>query len=61
MAHHYDIGTRAWQPDVEQAWVPSEVIDKRVDGENVTLVFRLDNDEVSFLRICLENVEEQSR
>jgi len=46
MAHSYEIGTRAWQPDVEEGWTASEVEEKRVDGEKVTLVFRLANGEV---------------
>lgn len=49
MADFYEVGTRAWQPDAKQAWVASEVIERKVDGENVTLVFRLENDEVSGL------------
>ncbi|CBY01055.1 hypothetical protein LEMA_P021850.1 [Plenodomus lingam JN3] len=46
MAHIYDIGTRAWQPDTTEGWVASEVVDKQIAGEKVTLVFKLDNGEV---------------
>jgi hypothetical protein len=46
MAHIYDIGTRAWQPDVTDGWVASEVSDKQIDGDKVKLVFQLDNGEV---------------
>ena len=46
MAHIYDIGTRAWQPDTTEGWVASEVTDKQINGDKVTLVFQLDNREV---------------
>ena len=46
MAHIFDVGTRAWQPDVAEGWVASEVTDKQVDGDKVTLVFTLENGEV---------------
>lgn len=46
MAHSYDVGTRAWQPDPTEGWVASEVESKKVQGEKVILVFQLDNGEV---------------
>jgi myosin heavy subunit len=46
MAHIYDIGTRAWQPDTTEGWVASEVTDKQIAGDKVTLVFKLENGEV---------------
>lgn len=46
MAHIYDIGTRAWQPDVTEGWVASELTDKQVNGDKVSLVFTLENGEV---------------
>jgi len=46
MAQVYDIGTKAWQPDQEEGWVASELEDKQVNGDKVTLVFRLANGEV---------------
>ena len=46
MAHSYDVGTQAWQPDSTEGWVASEVSKKLVDGDNVTLVFQLANGEV---------------
>lgn len=46
MAHSYEVGTRAWQPDTTEGWISSEVEEKLVDGENVTLVFQLENGEV---------------
>lgn len=46
MAHIYDIGTRAWQPDATEGWVASEVTDKQIAGDKVTLVFKLENGEV---------------
>lgn len=46
MAHIFDVGTRAWQPDTAEGWVASEVTDKQVAGDKVTLVFTLENGEV---------------
>jgi hypothetical protein len=46
MAHIYDIGTRAWQPDTTEGWVASEVTDKQIAGDKVKLVFKLENGEV---------------
>jgi myosin-5 len=46
MAHLYDIGTRAWQPDPTEEWVASEVAEKKIDRDKVKLVFQLDTGEV---------------
>lgn len=46
MAHTYDVGTKAWQPDPTEGWVASEVEQKIVNGEQVKLVFQLANGEV---------------
>lgn len=46
MAHSYDVGTRAWQPDPTEGWISSEVEEKRVEGDKVKLVFLLANGEV---------------
>ena len=46
MAHNYDVGTRAWQPDPTDGWVTSEVESKKVEGQHVKLVFQLANGEV---------------
>ena len=46
MSSNYDVGTRAWQPDATEGWVASEVIKKTVDGNKVTLVFKLENEQV---------------
>lgn len=46
MAHSYDIGTRAWQPDPTEGWVASELTDKTINGSKARLVFQLDNGEV---------------
>jgi myosin heavy subunit len=46
MAHIFDIGTRAWQPDTTEGWIASEVTDKQIAGDKVTLVFKLENGEV---------------
>lgn len=50
MAHNYDVGTRAWQPDAVEGWVASEVVDRKVNGDKVTLVFALENGEVLSIR-----------
>lgn len=49
MAHNYDVGTRAWQPDQTEGWVASEVTERKVDGDKVQLVFSLENGEVCTL------------
>ena len=46
MAHSYDVGTKAWQPDPTEGWVASEVISKTADGDKIKLVFELANGEV---------------
>ncbi|ODM23579.1 hypothetical protein SI65_01168 [Aspergillus cristatus] len=45
MAHNYEVGTRAWQPEPTEGWVASEVKEKLVDGDKVQLVFELENGE----------------
>ncbi len=47
MAHSYDVGTRAWQPDPSEGWIASEVEKKTVEGDKVRLLFRLANGEVT--------------
>lgn len=46
MANNYEVGTAAWQPDQTEGWVASEVKEKAVDGDKVTLIFLLENGEV---------------
>lgn len=46
MANNYEVGTAAWQPDQTEGWVASEVKEKNVDGDKVTLIFLLENGEV---------------
>lgn len=53
MAHVYDVGTKAWQPDTTEGWVASEVEQKIVDGDNVKLVFKLANGEVKEIIFCM--------
>ncbi|KAI9881367.1 MAG: Myosin type-2 heavy chain 1 [Pleopsidium flavum] len=45
MAHSYDVGTQAWQPDPTEGWIASEVEKKTVEGDRVRLLFRLANGE----------------
>ena len=47
MAHNYDVGTRAWQPDPTEGWIASEVESKKSQGDKVTLLFQLANGEVN--------------
>lgn len=66
MAQTYEIGTKAWQPDPTEGWVASEVEQKTVDGDNVTLVFVLANGEVrrpyaQSAYILIEDRREQSK
>lgn len=53
MAHIYEVGTRAWQPDPVEGWVASEMKEKIVDGDKVQLVFELENGEVRATPFCL--------
>lgn len=47
MAHLYEVGTKAWQPDPTEGWVASELVSKTSDdGEKFKLVFELANGEV---------------
>ena len=48
MAHNYDVGTRAWQPDATEGWIASEVESKNIEGDKVKVVFQLANGEVRF-------------
>lgn len=41
MAHLFEVGTRAWQPDVNEGWKASEVEEKIINEDKVTLIFRL--------------------
>lgn len=54
MAHIFDVGTRAWQPDEKEGWVASEVEEKLVDGDKVKLIFRLENGETKTVETTLE-------
>lgn len=56
MAHSFEIGTRAWQPDPTEGWVASEVVERVVDGDKLKLVFSLENGEVSLVEAVLYNV-----
>ncbi|KAF2731226.1 hypothetical protein EJ04DRAFT_579291 [Polyplosphaeria fusca] len=57
MAHIYDIGTRAWQPDTTEGWVASEVTDKRIEGDKVKLTFGLQNGEKKTVETTLAAVQ----
>ena len=53
MAHNYNVGTRAWQPDPTEGWIASEVESKNIQGDQVKLVFRVENGEVRLLLFWL--------
>lgn len=46
MAHLYDVGTRVWQTDAAEGWIAAEIVQKKVEGDKVRLVCKLDNGEV---------------
>ncbi|KAF2184698.1 myosin-2 [Zopfia rhizophila CBS 207.26] len=58
MAHIYDVGTRAWQPDTTEGWVASEVEEKLVQGGKVKLIFRLQNGESKTVETTLEAIQD---
>ncbi|KAL3425617.1 hypothetical protein PVAG01_02408 [Phlyctema vagabunda] len=60
MAHNYDLGTQAWQPDVTEGWVSSEVTSKEVDGDKVTLVFTLANGETKTVETTVEALQDDT-
>lgn len=51
MAHTYDVGTKAWQPDPTEGWVASEVEHKTIEGDKVKLVFQLANGDVRTIAV----------
>ncbi|KAI0019618.1 putative myosin MYO2 [Xylariomycetidae sp. FL0641] len=56
MSSSYDVGTRAWQPDTAEGWVASEVIKKVPNGDKVTLVFQLENEETKEIEVSAEGL-----
>lgn len=57
MSESYDVGTRAWQPDPTEGWVASEVINKSINGEKVSLVFQLENGETKTVELSVEGLQ----
>ncbi|KXL51019.1 hypothetical protein M433DRAFT_7133 [Acidomyces richmondensis BFW] len=60
MAHMYDVGTKAWQPDPAEGWIASEVTEKKVDGDIVRLVFALENGETKTIETTLAALHDES-
>ncbi|KAF2868406.1 P-loop containing nucleoside triphosphate hydrolase protein [Massariosphaeria phaeospora] len=58
MAHIFDIGTRAWQPDAAEGWVASEVTDKQINGDKVKLVFKVENGETKTVETTLVAIQD---
>ncbi|TGO63939.1 hypothetical protein BOTNAR_0094g00160 [Botryotinia narcissicola] len=54
MAHNYEIGTKAWQPDTTEGWVASELVSKTLNGDKYTLVFQLENGETKSIEATEE-------
>ncbi|KAF5014077.1 hypothetical protein F66182_15071, partial [Fusarium sp. NRRL 66182] len=57
MANNYEVGTAAWQPDQTEGWVASEVKEKAVDGDKVTLIFLLENCESKTVETTLAELQ----
>lgn len=53
MAHTYNVGTKAWQPDATEGWIASEVVSKVEDNDKIMLVFELANGEVCSVHLCI--------
>ncbi|KAI9826872.1 MAG: Myosin type-2 heavy chain 1 [Thelocarpon impressellum] len=60
MAHYYDVGTRAWQPDTTEGWVASEVQEKKISGDKVKLVFQLVNGETKTVETTVAALQEDN-
>lgn len=60
MAHNYDIGTKAWQPDATEGWVASEVVSKTANGDKILLVFSLENGETKTIETTTEALADDS-
>ncbi|KAK0944048.1 Myosin type-2 heavy chain 1 [Friedmanniomyces endolithicus] len=60
MAHTYDVGTKAWQPDSTEGWVASEVTEKKVRGDKVLLVFLLENGETKSVETTLAALQDEN-
>ncbi|KAK0309996.1 Myosin type-2 heavy chain 1 [Friedmanniomyces endolithicus] len=60
MAHPYDVGTKAWQPDSTEGWVASEVTEKKVRGDKVLLVFLLENGETKSVETTLAALQDEN-
>ncbi|KKA25976.1 hypothetical protein TD95_002153 [Thielaviopsis punctulata] len=60
MSQTYEIGTRAWQPDATDGWVPSELISKNEEGPNVKLVFQLESGETKEVVVTQEALQSGS-
>lgn len=45
----YPIGQRCWFPHEVEGFVSGDLVDRKVDGDQITLIFKDDNDQVSAL------------
>ncbi|QIW98515.1 hypothetical protein AMS68_004033 [Peltaster fructicola] len=60
MSHSYDVGTKAWQTDQTEGWVASEVTEKTVNGDDVKLVFTLENGETRVIETKLDALNDSN-
>lgn len=58
MAHAYEVGTRAWQPDATEGWVASELIAKNETSTGFDLVFKLENGEEKTVKVTKAALED---
>ncbi|KAF2637856.1 myosin-2 [Massarina eburnea CBS 473.64] len=58
MAHIFELGTRAWQPDTTEGWVGSEVTAKEVDGDKVKLTFTLESGETKVVDTTVAAIQD---
>ncbi|KAM3071988.1 Myosin type-2 heavy chain 1 [Clarireedia jacksonii] len=58
MAHTYEVGTKAWQPDATEGWVASELVSKTQNGDKYILVFDLANGETKTIETTEEALTE---
>lgn len=58
MAHNYEVGTRAWQPEATEGWVASELIKKTETPTGFDLVFKLENGEEKTIKTTKAALED---
>ncbi|KAF2715292.1 myosin-2 [Pleomassaria siparia CBS 279.74] len=54
----FEVGTRAWQPDVADGWVASTLTDKQIQGDKVKLIFKVENGETKEVETTLAAIQD---